>query len=138
MGLRGVCLAYFVCVSPLMAATADDRAREMAECGYLAHVAVQQMKKLPDRPAVYQDVVTDVIDFTNLYYLHSQKDRPADAGAGITGEMLFVTATAGKQIHDARTRAMAPQNALRLSNRILTTCREDLRLLARKLEIRGD
>jgi len=135
MVLRGACFAYYVCVGSALAATSDERAREMAECGYLAHMAVQQMKTLPDRPAVYDDVVTDVIDFINLYYHLSDLEKPVD-GLGINGEMLYVTANAGKAIHDARTRAMSPQNALKLSNRVLDTCRSDLDMFAQKLKIR--
>lgn len=107
----------------------------MAECGYLAHMAVQQMKKLDERPAVYNEVVTDVIDFINLYYHHSDLDRPVEDGK-INGEMLYVAASAGKEIHDARTRAMSPKNALRLSNTVLNRCRTDLHLFAKKLEHR--
>ena len=135
MVFRGVCFAYYVCVGAAMAAPADDRAREMAECGYLAHMAVQQMKKLDERPAVYDEVVTDVIDFINLYYHHSDLDRPVKDGR-INGEMLFVAVSAGKEIHDARTRAMSPKNALRLSNTVLNRCRTDLHLFAKKLEHR--
>lgn len=135
MFFRDVGFAYFVCVGAAVAAPADDRAREMAECGYLAHVAVEQMKALPERPEVFDQVVRDVVDFTNLYYHLADIDRPTK-GDGINGQMLFETARVGKRIHDARTRAMSPKNALKLSNTVLNTCRADLAILAGKLAIR--
>lgn len=128
---RGVFLAYVLCVFSSSGAAAADRVREMAECGYLAHVAVEQMKKRDTRPEIYDDVVGNVIDFTNLYYLLSDTPRPWDE-PGITAEMLVTVVNRGRDIHNKRTLAMSPQNALRLSNRVLSDCRADLSLFARK------
>ena len=134
MFFRGVCCAYFICVGQALAATADDRANAMAECGYLAHVAVEQMKKLPERPRVFGEVVQDVVVFANLYFQLKDPDRTGGM-TGLTGAMLYETATVGKAAHDKRTRAMSPRNALRLSNTVLNACRMDLRLLGPKLSV---
>lgn len=117
---------------PAKAAAPDARAREIAECGYLAHIAVQQMRNKSERPAVYDDVVRDVVDFTNLYYLISRTERPHDKN-NITFDMLMKMATVGADVHTRRTLAMNPGNALRLSNRILNDCRTDLRLMGKKM-----
>lgn len=135
MSIRGACFAYVICVGSAVAATTDDRANEMAECGYLAHMAVEQMKKLPERPQVYDQVVREVVTFTSLFH-HLKGEDTVLGDAPITGAMLFETARVGKSVHDDRTRAMSPQNALRLSNRVLNMCRSDLALFGKKLKIR--
>ena len=97
-------------------------------------MAVEQMKKLPERPSVFGEVVQDVVAFSNLYF--RLKDPAwSEKMVGLTGAMLFETAKVGKAVHDARTRAMSPQNALRLSNTVLNRCRADLRLLGPKLSV---
>lgn len=130
--LRWITVVCVVLGLPANAAAPDERAREIAECGYLAHIAVQQMRDKPDRPAVYDDVVRDVVDFTNLYYLISRTERPHDKNS-ITFDMLMKMATVGENVHSRRTLAMSPKNALRLSNRILDDCRTDLRLMGKKM-----
>ena len=131
MVFRGICLAYVICVFPGVALAQSDRARDVAECGFLAHVAVEQMKKRAERPAVFDDVVRDVVGLTRAYYL--ARDMPIPhTGPGISSTMLKTVVNAGHAVHARRVRGISAKNALLLSNRVLETCRLDFALFAQK------
>jgi len=106
----------------------------MAECGYLASLAVEQLSNQPDQRVLFEDVVRDVVDFTNLYYIMSQIQPLATDGT-ITNEMLLKVTAEGKLIHDRRTSSMSPKNALSLSNKVLSNCRADLSSVYQKLDL---
>ena len=127
--LSGLLLA--VVASTANAQTSDQRAQKMAECGFLTMSAVQEMRALPEKPDFYQDFVVSVVDFTNLYYAYSQRDRLVE-GYRINDEMLNAMAAVGKEAVRKRTLAMSRENAVKLSNRLLRDCAADLKdILAR-------
>ena len=118
---------FVILTQPANAATREERAREMAECGYLAVLAAGSAEG-----AERTSLVKDAVDFTNLFYAYSDLERPIQ-GQGITADMLDHVSEAGFAVHARRLTAISEANALRLSNRILTTCRMDLELLIVKL-----
>ena len=127
--LSGLLLA--VVASTANAQTSDQRALKMAECGFLTMSAVQEMRALPEKPDFYQDFVVSVVDFTNLYYAYSQRDRLVE-GNRINDEMLNAMAAVGQEAVRKRTLAMSRENAVKLSNRLLRDCAADLKdILAR-------
>ena len=122
-----------LCVTPALAQIPREQARQVAECGYLATLAVEQLANAPDRKELFEDVVQNVVDFTSLYFLMSQGVSPTTDGT-ITNDMLLEVAAIGKAEHDRRISSMSRQNALRLSNRVLQDCRSDLQEMHEKLE----
>ena len=112
---------------PASASTREERAREMAECGYLAVLAAEDAAG-----PLRRDLVSDIADFTNLFCAYARIDRPV-TGQGVSSDMLGRLVTEGRALHARRLTAMSPQNALRLSNRMLQTCRSDLSLLVLKM-----
>ena len=121
--LIGLVLVVFA--SGASAETRDQQARKMAECGFLTLTAVQEMRAQSERPAFYQDFVRNVVDFTNLYYVMSRRDRLVD-GNGVNDEMLQTMAGVGQEAHLTRVLAMSRENAAKLSNRLLRDCAQDL------------
>lgn len=132
MIFRSLCCAYLLFFSASVAQGESRRALEMAECGYLTALVVEQMSELDPKPEALDEVIQDVVDFTNLYYVISNRDRPAK-GNGITFEMYRVVTDEGRAIHERRIAAISEKNSLKLSNKVLQQCRTDLRLLGAKL-----
>ena len=131
MLFRGLCLAYLICVIPSVASAESDRAGGYAECGYLAHVAVEQMKKRGQTQEQITAVIRDVVGFSHLFYRASGQVAP-HRGPGINSEMLREVARVGRAVHGRRVSGMSPVNSLKLSNRVLDDCRRDLSLFAGK------
>lgn len=131
MSIRGFFCAYLICVFPSVAAAQGDRAGYYAECGFLAHVAVEQMKKRDAPSSDIRSVRNDVVAFTQMYYRAAAQPVP-HTGSGISYEMLQTIVNAGVKVHKRRISGISDQNALRLSNRVLDDCRSDWAMFAKK------
>lgn len=122
-----VFLAGFVMAAQAHGATNEERARAMAECGYLTAVVADQVRKTSPE---YDVLVREVVDFTNLFFAFSGKQ--VSSTSRVTLAMLSHMTEIGYLVHERRLTAISERNAIRLSNRILQDCRTDLQLLGRK------
>ena len=129
---RGACFAYLLFFSAAFAQTPDKEARAIAQCGYLAFIAAEQLQDSGAQPERLDEMVADIVDFTAIFTALTARDNTGDVAEFTTEQLVAMTRT-GQEVHSLRIRSMSEKNAVRLSNRILSDCRQDLALLAMKL-----
>lgn len=132
MRIWGFCFAYVLFFSASMAQGESRRALEMAECGYLVGLAAEQLHARDEASEDLDIVVGEIIDFTNLYYHLADLERPAD-GPALSLSMYRTIMDVGQSVFEKRISGMMAETSNKLANRVMTTCREDLRLLGLKL-----
>ena len=104
----------------------------MAECGYLVGLAAEQLHAQDENSEQLQTVVGEIIDFTNLYYHLAELERPTE-GPAMSLTMYRTIMDVGQSVFERRISGISAKTSNKLANRVMTTCREDLRLLGLKL-----
>lgn len=132
MLFRSICLAYLLCNFATVAQGESRRAAEMAECGYLLGLAVEQLHAQSEEAEELEVVVGEVIDYANLYFSLIGREGPS-GGQGLSLSMYNELVEVGKRKFDQRVTGVSSKTTVKLANRILTMCRGDLRLLGLKL-----
>ena len=107
-------------------------AEEMAECGFLIGLATEQLHEEGTSEDALSVLAGEVTDFVNLYYATSGLERPSE-DMSITLPMYRKVMDEGRRIFEMKSGAMSSENANRMANNILNTCREDLQILGLKL-----
>ncbi len=132
MRLWSLTFGFLLLATASFAQMENKRALEMAECGYLLGLAAEQLHESGDAEEDLTLVVGEVIDYTNLYYLLSGRDRPIE-GDGLSLAMYETVMDVGRTAFGRRIVGISDGASNRLANTVMTTCREDLRLLGLKL-----
>lgn len=104
-----------------------QKTRDVAECGYLSLMALAQHREAKSPKSTTEKIYRDTLQFAGLYSALS-----GVAKSTVSNENVVEMAKLGEAIHKAKIRAMSSENALRLSNRVLETCRFDLAIFKDK------
>lgn len=115
-----------------MAQGESRRALEMAECGYLLGLAAEQIHARDEMSDDLQILVGEIVDYTTLYYFHSDQGAPSGDGQ-MSLAMYSEIMDRGRTAFNRRIVGMQAKTSNKLANRVMWTCREDLQLLGLKL-----